>query len=150
MRRRELRGAGIPLGGLIAMTTGTLSPLFRVNPSRPADAPVPLGYALEQSSGLGGIDFALLVAACLVGATLIVDCPRVFRGALTVLTGILAVVFPTHYLLGSTFGFGATATFVPALGWYGTVVGGTLLVIAGGYHLRGRHPCPAASTTRGA
>lgn len=119
---------------------GAFFPLFRANPSRPVDAPVPLGYALEQSSGFQGIDLALLVPAGIVGVMLVTERFRRYRAGLSVLTGLFAVGFATHYLLVASFGFGATVTFVPAPGWYGLVVGGTLLATAGGRHLRERIP----------
>lgn len=43
-----------------------------------------------------------------------------------------------HYLFVASVGVDATATFVPTRGWYGLVVGGTLLIIAGGRPLIGR------------
>lgn len=120
------------LGGIVALAVGTFFPLFRVNPSRPADAPVPLGYVLEQSTGIEGIDLALLIPAGVIAALFITERFQLHRAALSVLTGLLAMGVSTHYVFTSSFGFGTTVTFVPALGWYGLVVGGIVLAIAGG------------------
>lgn len=140
MQDSSLRDVGLTLGGVVALTIGTVFPLFRVNPSRPADAPVPLGYALEQSIGFQGMDFALLIPAGIVGVMLVTKRFRLYRAGLSILTGLLAVGFSTHYLLVASFGFDATVTFVPSLGWYGLVIGGILLAIAGGRHLIERIP----------
>ena len=119
----------------MALAVGTFFPLFRVNPSRPADAPIPLGYVLQQSTGIQGLDFALLIPAGVVAVMLITERFRLHRAALSVLTGLLAVGISTHYLFVASFGFDTAVTFVPALGWYGLVVGGILLAIAGGRYL---------------
>ena len=122
----------------MALAVGTYFPLFRVNPSRSADAPVPLGYVLEQSRNLQGSDFALLIPAGVIAVMLITERFRLLRATLSVLTGLFAVGISTHYLFVASFGFETTVTFVPALGWYGLVVGGILLTIAGGRYLRER------------
>lgn len=140
MQDSNLRDVGLTLGGVVALTIGAFFPLFRVNPSRPADVPVPLGYVLEQSTGFQGVDFALLIPAGIVGVMLIAERFRLYRTGLSVLTGLLAVGFATHYLLDASFGFDAAVTFVPALGWYGLVIGGILLSIAGGRQLNERIP----------
>lgn len=138
MQHRNLTDVGIPLGGIVPLAVGTYFPLFRVNPSRPADAPVSLGYVLEQSTGIQEIDFALVIPAGIVAMMLITERFRLYRAVLSVLTGLLAVGTATHYLFVSSFGFEVTVAFVPALGWYGLVVGGVLLALAGGRYLMKR------------
>lgn len=147
MPERDLRDVGLTLGGIVALTIGTVLPMFRLNPSRPTGAPVPLGYVLEQSTGIHGVDLALLLPAGIVGVMLVVGWPRPVRAVLGVLIGIVALVFSGHYLLDPTFGFDAAATFVPAPGWYGLVVGGALLFVSGGDDLRERTLRLAAPTT---
>jgi hypothetical protein len=51
------------------------------------------------------------------------------QSVVTLLTGVGTVLFCGFYLSGSLTGL--TATFVPALGWYLTVLGGVSLTVAG-------------------
>lgn len=84
MQRRNVWNSGLMLGGIVALMVGTVYPLFQENPLRPVDAPVSLGYALEQSTGIHDIDFLFLIPAGIVGTMLITDRLRLHRATLSV------------------------------------------------------------------
>ncbi|MHB9286439.1 hypothetical protein ACKVMT_05305 [Halobacteriales archaeon Cl-PHB] len=83
-----------------------------------------------MSAGFEGFDFALIGA---VGLFLL------FYGAsfpipIRFVTGVGIAVFPVFYLSNSSL-IGFSATFVPALGWHLTVLGGVALSAAAGRQL---------------
>lgn len=125
----------LTLSGVVALLIGVYLPLFQRNPQLPPDTPVPLGYVPQQSSGIRGFDLLFLLPAGFVVLLLFSGYWRHFQAVLSVLIGVLAIVFPVHYLFNTTLGIDASATFVPGFGWYGFVTGGILLVIAGGLRL---------------
>ena len=129
LQERSLVGAG-----LIAISIGAYLPWLKTNPSLPSDAQVPQILLPGMNAGLEGLDFALLG---LVGLALVLrgaSSRKRLQTVFTLLAGVGPVVLCALCLSGSSLA-GFTATFVPALGWYLTVLGGVLLTIAGGLQL---------------
>lgn len=64
----------------------------------------------------------------------------------TLVVGVGTAAFPMYYLSSSTL-IGFSATFVPALGWYLTILGGVLFSVVGGLQLPSviRRPTATAS-----
>ncbi|QLG26544.1 hypothetical protein HUG10_02860 [Halorarum halophilum] len=122
------------VGGTVAVAVGTYLPWLRTNPNLPPNAKIPIIYYTGMSAGFEGFDFALLGA---VGFTLLlhgVSFRTPIRTVVTLVVGVGMAVFPVYYLSYSTL-FGFSATFVPALGWYLTFLGGVLFSVAGGRQL---------------
>ena len=129
LRERSLVGAGV-----IAISIGAYLPWLKTNPSLPPDAQVPQILFLGMNAGLEGLDFVLLGS---VGLALVlhgISSRKQLQTVFTLLAGVGAIVLCALYLSGSSLA-GFTAIFVPALGWYLTVLGGVLLIIAGGLQL---------------
>ena len=121
-------------GGTLSVAVGTYLPWLRTNPNLPSNTKIPTIYYTGMSSEFGGFDFALLGA---VGLVLLVRASSLrteARTATTLAVGLGTLVFPVYYLSQSTL-TELSATFVPALGWYLTVLGGVLFTIAGGREL---------------
>lgn len=139
MHGRDRRDVVLTLGGVAALLVGAYLPLFRTNPLYDGD--VPDGFVPESSVGVGGGFDALLVGlAFVVVALLLLGRLRRLRAVASVAAGLLAVGWPARYLLVPSSGaltvpFDASAPFVPGLGWYGLVVAGILLFVAGGRRL---------------
>ena len=126
---RSLVGAGV-----ITISIGAYLPWLKTNPSLPSDAQVPQILLPGMNTGLEGLDFALLG---LVGLSLVlrgISLRKRLQTVFTLLAGVGPVALCALCLSGSSLA-GFTATFVPMLGWYLTVLGGVLLIIAGGFQL---------------
>ena len=129
LRDRILVGAG-----MIAVAVGVYLPWLKTNPTLPSNAEIPTVYYSGMNAGFEGFDFTLLGV---VGLALVfrgISSRKRLQTAFTLLAGVGAVVLCALYLSGSSL-TGFAATFVPALGWYSTVLGGVLLTIAGGFQL---------------
>ena len=87
-----------------------------------------------MNAGFEGSDFALLGLVGLILVLRGISSHKRLQTAFTLLAGVGAVVFCALYLPSSSL-TGFAATFVPALGWYFTVLGGVSLTIAGGFQL---------------
>lgn len=139
---RDRRDVGLTLAGVVASMVGAFFPLFQPNPRYMGD--VPDGFVMELSSGIrGGFDGVLLALAGGIVVLLAFGQGHRLRAVASVVAGLLAVGVPARHLLtptasSLTLPFDASAPFVPALGWYAMVVGGLLLVVAGGRRLVGR------------
>ncbi|WP_435158111.1 hypothetical protein [Haladaptatus sp. DFWS20] len=140
----ELGNKILVAGGAVAVAVGAYLPWLRTNPNLPPDAEVPTIYYTGMGAGFEGFDFALLGA---VGLVLLLRGAS-FRIPIRIVAGVGTAVFPVYYLSYSTL-FGFSATFVPALGWYLTVLGGILLSVAGGLQLPSLiHRLKATATPR--
>ncbi|MEA5389284.1 hypothetical protein VB779_21235 [Haloarculaceae archaeon H-GB11] len=143
----ELRNKLLIAWGTIAVAVGTYLPWLRTNPNLPPDVEIPTIYYTGMSAGFEGFDFALLGAVGLVILLHTVDFQTPTPIVVTLVVGVGTAVFPMYYLSSSTM-IGFSATFVPALGWYLTILGGVLFSVAGGLQLPFviRRPTPTAST----
>lgn len=139
MHGRDRWDVVLTLSGVVALIAGTYLPLFRTNPLYDGD--VPDGFVTELSTGIGGgFDVLLVGLAAVVLGLVALGRWRRLRAVVSAITGLIAVGLPARYLLVASSGdftwyFDASAPFVPALGWYGLVVGGVLLFVAGGRRL---------------
>lgn len=129
LRDRVLVGAGV-----IAVSVGAFLPWLKINPNLPPDAEIPSIYYPGMNAGFEAFDFALLGLVGLVLALRAVSSRKRLQTIFTLLTGVGIVAFCALDLSGSSL-TGFAATFVPALGWYLTVLGGVLLTVAGGIQL---------------
>lgn len=130
----ESRKKILLIGGTISIAVGAYLPWLRTNPNLPPDAEIPTIYFTGMGAGFEGFDFALLGAVGLVLLVRAVSTRTMARTATTLAVGLGTIVFPEYYLSRSTL-IGFSATFVPALGWYLTVLGGVLFTVAGGLKL---------------
>ena len=134
MTGKSLRDKILVGGGIVAVVIGTYLPWLKTNSNLPPDAEIPTIYYSGMNAGFEAFDFALLGAAGLVLLLHGVSSRTQVQPVVTLLAGVGIVVFPPYYLSGSTL-LGFSATFVPALGWYLTVLGGLIFSIAGGLRL---------------
>ena len=106
-------------------------------PTKPREAsgldPEAVHYT-GMGAGFEGFDFALLGVVGLVLLVHAVSAQTMARTAMTLAVALGTTLFPAYYLSQSTL-IGFSATFVPALGWYLTVLGGILFTVAGGLKL---------------
>lgn len=121
-------------GGTVSVAVGTYLPWLKTNPNLPPDAKIPTIYYTGMNSGFEGFDFALLSAVGLVLLSHVISLQTEIRTGTTLAVGLGLIVFPAYYLSHSTL-FGFSGTFVPALGWYLTVLGGVLFTVVGGLQL---------------
>ena len=122
------------VGGTVSIAVGTYLPWLRIHPDLPSDAEIPTIYYTGMEAGFERFDFVLLGA---VGLTLFVrvgSARTMARTATTLAVGLGAIVLPAYYLSQSTL-IAFSGTFVPALGWYLTVLGGVLITVTGGLEL---------------
>lgn len=131
MSADSLRDKVLVGAGTIAVSVGACLPWLKTNPNLPSDAEIPTVYYSGINAGFDGFDFALLGLVGLVLGFRAVSSRKRLQSVFTVLTGVGMVLFCVLYLSGSSL-TGVTATFVPALGWYLTVLGGVLLTVVGG------------------
>lgn len=96
----------------------------------PPGAEVPTIHHSGTNAGFEAFDSALLGLGGLVVILHAVSSRKRLQTVFTLLAGVGAVVFRALHLSGSSLA-GFTATFVPALGWHLTVLGGVLLTVAG-------------------
>ena len=117
----------------MTVSVGTYLPWLETNPNLPPDAEIPTILLSGMNTGFEAFDFALLG---LVGVVLLsrVSSRQRLQSIVTLLTGLGTVLFCAFYLSGSSL-TGFNAVFVPAFGWYLTVLGGILLSVAGGRQL---------------
>lgn len=135
MTAKSLRDKILVGGGIVAVVLGTYLPWLKTNPDLPPDAEIPTIYYFGMNAGFEAFDFALLGAAVLVLLLHGVSSRTLVQTLLTLFAGVGIGVFPLYYLSGSTL-LGFSATFVPALGWCLTVLGGLFFSIAGGSDCR--------------
>ena len=133
MTAQSLRDRILVGGGVTTISVGTYLPWLKINPGLPPDAEIPTILLPGMNAGFEAFDFALLG---LVGLVLLsrVSSRKRLQTVITLLTGVGTVLFCASYLSGSSLA-GFNSTFVPALGWYLTVLGGVLLSVAGGSQL---------------
>ena len=129
MTSPSLRGRILIGGGILTVSVGTYLPWLKINPNLPPDAEIPTLLLPGMNAGFEAFDFALLG---LVGFVLLsrVSSRKRLQSIVTLLTGVGTVLYCAFYLSGSSL-TGFTAIFVPALGWYLTVLGGILLSVTG-------------------
>lgn len=130
----ESRRLILLMGGAVSIVVGAYLPWLRTNPNLPSDAKIPTIYYTGMGAGFEGFDFALLGAAGLVLLVRARSTRPMVRTVTTLSVGLGAIVFPAYYLSRSAM-IGFSASFVPALGWYLTVLGGVLFMAAGGLEL---------------
>ncbi|MDG5777424.1 hypothetical protein VB773_21765 [Haloarculaceae archaeon H-GB2-1] len=124
-RDKILMGAGV-----IAVSAGVYFPWLKTNPNLPSDADIPAIYYFGMNAGLEAFDYTLLSLVGLILVLHAVSSRKLLQSGFTLLTGVGTVVSCALYLAGPSL-TGFTATFVPSLGWYLTVLGGVLLTVAG-------------------
>lgn len=129
LRHRLLIGASV-----IAISAGAYLPWLKTNPNHLPDAEIPMVYNSGMNAGFEAFDFALLSLVGLVLVLRAISLWKQLQSVFTLLTGVVTVLFCALYLSDSSL-HGFTATFVPALGWYLTVLGGSLLTVIGGVQL---------------
>lgn len=130
----ESRKKILLIGATISIAVGAYLPWLRTNPNLPPDAEIPTVYYTGMSTGFEGFDFALLGVVGLALLVRVVSTRTIARTTTTLAVGLGTIVFPAYYLFQSTL-IGFSATFVPALGWYLTVLGGVLFTVVGGLKL---------------
>ena len=130
---QSLRDRILVGGGVITVPVGMSLPWLKTNPNLPPDAEIPTILLPGMNAGFEAFDFALLG---LVGLVLLSrgSSRKRLQSVVTLLTGVGTVLFCAFYLSSSSL-IGFNATFVPALSWYLTVLGGVLVSIAGGRQL---------------
>ncbi|WP_435101466.1 hypothetical protein [Halarchaeum sp. P4] len=133
MDTRSRRDRLLTAGGALAIPVGTSLPWVRLNPTLPPDAEIPTLRLAGASPGIEAFDVALLGLVALVLLVGAGTRPRL-RFVVTVAAGVGTVSLCAFFLSTSSL-VGFTATFVPALGWYLTVLGGALFAVTGGRHL---------------
>ena len=127
----ELRNNLLMVGGGVAVAVGTYLPWIQPNPNLASGAEIPMISYYGMNAGFEGFDFALLGAVALLTFLSGVGFQPSVSTVMTLVVGIGITVFSGYYMSG--YGLvGFSATFVPALGWYLTLLGGVLLSVAGG------------------
>ena len=134
MPRRTLRDSVQSVGGAIALALGAYLPWLRTNPALPHDAEIPTILLPGMRAGIDGFDFALLGGAGIVLALRLVGTEQRRQSLFECVTGVGSLFLCVRHLFFYA-GVGGDATFVPALGWYVTVLGGVLLAVSGGVRL---------------
>ena len=134
MPNESLRDRILLASAVIAVIVGAYLPWLRTNPNLPPDAGIPSIYISGMGAGFAGFDVVLLSLVGLILVLRATGTRKLFQTVLTLLTGIGTVGFCVLYLTESSL-TGFSATFVPALGWFLALLGGVLLVVAGGRHL---------------
>lgn len=136
-RRWTLAAALVSLAGAGGVAVGTWLPWLAVRPGR--DEPVPAVHPSAMDSGLAGVDWLLLAVAAvgLLGVALADRSPDARLGGaraagVTIVAGGLAAAVAVVALLSN----GLLGTFVPAAGFYLTVLGGVHLSVGGVLRLR--------------
>ena len=122
------------VGGVVSIAVGTYLPWLRINPDLPPDAEIPTVYYTGMDAGFERFDFVLLGAAGLALFVRVGSARTMTQTATTLAVGLGAIVLPAYYLSQSTL-IAFSGTFVPALGWYLTVLGGVLITVTGGLEL---------------
>ena len=117
--------------GVITVAIGASLPWLQTNPTLPSDAEIPAIYYSGMDAGLEAFDVPLLGLVGFVLVLRAVSSRERLQTGFTLLTGAGTVAFCALYLSRSSL-VGFTATFVPASGWYLTVLGGASLTLAGG------------------
>jgi len=135
MARRPILSALLVVG-VSGNAVGVYLPWVQTNPSFPATAEVPTVLLDGMLPGIRGLDFVLLGGAGLVPVLYVASVGEGARSVLTVLSGLGTVLLCLYRLsatpiTGFDAAIGFDATFVPAEGWYLTVLGGVLLTVAG-------------------
>ncbi len=119
---------------LIAVTTGAFLPWIRPNPGLTGETDaIPAILLPKMNAGLEGYSLLLLVPVLAVLSILVFGRTARYRSLATLLVGGFTVLLPIYYLRSTSLA-GFDSTFVPAPGWYVTIAGGLLLVIAGAVH----------------
>lgn len=131
MSGASLRDEILVGAGVIAVSVGAYRPWLKISPDLPPGAEIPTVYYSGMNAGFEAFDFALLGLAGLVLGLRAVSSRERLQSVCTLLTGVGTALFCVLYLSRSSL-TGFTATFVPAFGWYLTVLGGVLLTAVGG------------------
>ncbi|WP_434530103.1 hypothetical protein ACODNH_02305 (plasmid) [Haloarcula sp. NS06] len=133
MTAQSLRDRILVGGGVTTISVGAYLPWLKINPDLSPDAEIPTILIPGMNAGFEAFDFALLG---LVGLVLLsrAGSRKRLQTAITLLTGVGVVLFCASYISDASL-VGFDSTFVPALGWYLTVLGGVLLSVAGGRDL---------------
>lgn len=135
MDRHDLPGDALSIGALLALAIGISLRWVRVNPALPPDAAIPSIYLPGMAPGFDGFDFFILVPGALLLVLIVSDSWRRVRRLLGVIVGLVALLVAGLIADGLLVGDGWVSfggTFVPALGWYVTVLGGVVLLVSGG------------------
>lgn len=140
MTQQSVSSTLLMVAGVSGIAVGVYLPWVQTNQNLPQTAQVPTILLDGMIPGIDGIDFILLGAAGLVPVLYLANVGEKPRSALTLLSGVGTTLLCLYHLFTSSIsGFDATigfnATFVPAEGWYLTVLGGLLLTVAGVFQL---------------
>lgn len=117
----------------MTVSVGTYLPWSKTDPNLPPDAEIPMILFPGMNTGFDAFDFVLLGSLGLVLLSRVGSRKRL-QSVTTLLSGVGIVLFCAFYLSSSSL-TGFNAVFVPALGWYLTVLGGILFSVAGGRQL---------------
>lgn len=128
------------VAGVSGIAVGVYLPWVQTNQNLSPTAQVPTILLDGMIPGVAGVDIILLGAAGLLPILHLANVGEKSRLVLTLLSGVGTVLWCLYHLFTSSIpGFDATigfnATFVPAEGWYLTVLGGLLLTVAGVFQL---------------
>ncbi|MCU4743916.1 hypothetical protein [Natronoglomus mannanivorans] len=128
---RSITRSILPALALLAITVGAYRPWIRPNPERRGETDVIPDILLpKMNSGLEAYSVLLLGLVLAALAILVFERTARRRSLATVVVGSVTVLVAIQYLRSTSLA-GFDSTFVPTDGWYVTVAGGILLVIAG-------------------
>lgn len=122
--------------GSFVVALGCYLPWLSVNPRLPPEGPIPTILLPGMESGISGVDYVLLALAGLVLLAHLNQTREPRRSGLTLVTGVFTVLACAGYLFISP-SVGFISTFVPAIGWYVTLVGASILSVVGGVGVLG-------------
>lgn len=132
VRRYDLEVGLVVIGSLVALG-GAYVPSVRP-PDQPPATPVPEFLIPGLDPGIGLLDLPVLAVSLLLLATYVQGARTRKRASLAILTGALALVVAVVGVFGNPM-VGFDAPYVPGAGWYLTLLGGALLLVAGGVGL---------------
>ncbi|MFC6824781.1 hypothetical protein [Halopelagius fulvigenes] len=138
MPHHAVRNALPILVGTTLVAVGAYLRWLGTNPALPPDAEIPTVHYPGMGTGIESWDFVVLGATSLALFALAFRPRTRLQSAITFLSGGTAMFLCAFYLRTFSPLVGFDATFVPAVGWYLTVLGGILLTGTGGLRLRNR------------
>ena len=129
MTDRSRASLALSIVGLAVVAIGSVLPWVRPNPTLVGRRDeIPAILLPQMNAGLEPYALLVLVPAGVAAIGCAVAGRR--APAVALLAGTTTGLVPLWYLFSRSL-IGFDGTFVPALGWYATVCGGVLLVLAG-------------------
>lgn len=130
MDRRYRLEVGLTLAGSLVMLVGAYVPSIRPTPDPGSGRLLPDVLLPGLHRGVGILDLPFLSLALVLLTAHVRGTRTRDRAALTALTGLVAITVAVFGVLGNPM-VGFDGAFVPAAGWYLTLLGGGLLLAAG-------------------